>query len=68
MLNNPASVTGLAFSRRGDLIAAGGSDIRLWSDYPAASYLRDLCKAFTPSQAERLWRQAEPSIAYRRPC
>ncbi len=64
------SVSSVAVSPDGKMLASASVDgtIRVSGVHPIASYVRELCQSFDPAQAPRLWRQADPSIPYQRPC
>jgi WD40 repeat protein len=63
-------VSAVVFSLNGRMLASGGYDgtIRFWTNYPIATYIRQICSYINLQDAPRLWRQTNPTIPYQKPC
>jgi WD40 repeat protein len=60
----------VAFTTDGKMLASAQPDktIRFWTNYPVQYYIHQLCRRVDLGTAQKLWRQAESSIPYQRPC
>jgi WD40 repeat protein len=63
-------VEAVVFSPNGRMLASGGYDgtIRFWTNYPLATYIRQICSYVHLQDAPWLWRQTNPTIPYQKPC